>query len=77
MTGKAFLALFAMLLLFAAGILAGVALMLTAFGRELETELDGQVDVVQRDFEREVNGLQREIGRELDRRLGPARPTTP
>ena len=72
MTGKAFLALFAMLLLFAAGILAGVALMLTAFGDELETELDDQVQVVQRDFEREVNGLERELKRELDRRLGPS-----
>lgn len=74
MTGKAFATLFVMLLLFAAGLLAGVALMLTAFGDELETELDDQVEVVQRDFEREVSGLERTIKRDLDRRLGPPAP---
>lgn len=52
-----------------------VAYMLTVFGDTLETELDDQVEVVQRDFERELDGLdtrvRRELRRELDTRLPP------
>ena len=77
MTGKAFAALFAMMLVFAAGILVGVNLMFTAAGREAESELDTQVKSVQRDFEREVRDLQRNIRRDLDRRLGPGAQAQP
>ncbi len=52
---------------------AAVAFLLTAFGDALEGELDDQVEVVQRDFEREIDGLdarvRRELRRELDARL--------
>ena len=58
----------------AAIVLVGVALMLGAFGDALEDELDTQVQSVQRDFDRDVQGLERRIGRELDERLGPAAP---
>lgn len=77
MTGKALATLFAMLLLFAAGILAGVALMLTAFGNEASSQLDDQVRTVQRDFDRQVRGLRGDLRDELDRRLGPTGSATP
>ena len=58
----------------AAVILGGVALLLTSFGRTLEDELDSQVTTVQRDFDRDVQGLERRIERELDARLGAPAP---
>jgi hypothetical protein len=57
-----------------AATLAGVALLLSAFGDSLDRELEEQVEVVQRDFDRDVRGLERRIGEELDRRL-PAPPS--
>ena len=63
----------AMLLVTAAAVLGGVAYMLTAFGDELDSELDRQVRTVQDDFGGDVRGLRRDIRRELDRRL-PAVP---
>ena len=56
-------------LLSVAATLGGTAILLTTFGGVLEDELDSQVRVVERDFEREVSGLERRILRELDRRL--------
>src|SRR5918997_1497603 len=64
-------ALVAALLLTVAATLGGTALMLQSFGDSLETELDDQVGVVQRDFDRDVRGLEQRIEEELDRRLGP------
>ena len=55
--------------------LGGTALMLSTFGDELETELDDQVEVVQRDLDRDVRRIERSIERELDERLPP--PTGP
>ena len=55
-------------------ILGGVALLLASFGDALGSELDGQVTSVQRDFDRDVEGLERRIERELDERLGPGTP---
>ncbi|HEV2814351.1 MAG TPA: hypothetical protein VGW10_13940 [Solirubrobacteraceae bacterium] len=49
--------------------LGGVALMLQSFGDSLARELEEQVDVVQRDFDRDVRRLERKIEEELDRRL--------
>ena len=43
--------------------------MLQSFGDSLDTELEDQVDVVQRDFDRDVRGLERKIEEELDRRF--------
>lgn len=62
----------AMLLLTAAVILGGVSYLLMEFGRQLDSELDRQVRAVQRDFSRDVEGLERGIRRELDRRLPSA-----
>ena len=61
----------AALVLAIAATLGGTALMLQSFGDSLETELDEQVEVVQRDFDRDVRRLERRIEEELDRRLGP------
>ena len=52
-------------------ILGGVVLLLIDFGDRLDRELEDQVDVVQRDFDRDVRGLEDRIERELDERLGP------
>jgi hypothetical protein len=60
-------------LLTIAATLAGVALMLTAFGGTLEDELDEQVTTVERDLDRQVGRLERRIVRELDTRF----PTAP
>ncbi len=57
----------------------GIALVLVVAGRAARDELDDQVDTVQRDVTRQVDGLdgrlRRELERELDRRL-PAAPAT-
>ena len=57
------------LLLAVAATLGGVALMLQSFGDSLDRELEDQVDVVQRDFDRDVRRLEQRITEELDRRL--------
>jgi hypothetical protein len=67
-------AITAMLLVFAVVILGGVYLMLVAFGNELEDRLDREVDRVEREFERNLEGIEGDIRNELDRRL-PATPT--
>ncbi len=61
------------LVLAVAATLGGVALMLQSFGDSLDRELEDQVDVVQRDFDRDVTRLERRITEQLDRRL-PAPP---
>jgi hypothetical protein len=65
-----------MLAVTVATVLGGVLYMLTAFGDELESELDRQVMTVQDDFGRDVRRLERDIEAELDRRL-PAAPAGP
>jgi hypothetical protein len=55
-----------------AATLAGVALMLTAFGDELDRQLDRSVETVERDFDRDVRRLERRILRQIDARLPPA-----
>jgi len=62
----------ALLLVTATVVLGGVYAMLLAFGDSLETELDRQVRTVQEGFEDDVNGLERGLREELDRRLGSA-----
>ena len=49
--------------------LGGVALMLQSFGDALDRELEEQVEVVQRDFDRDVQRLERRIEEEPDERL--------
>lgn len=71
---RTLLAVAAMLLVTAAAVLGGVAYMLTAFGEELDSELDRQVRTVQDDFSRDVRGLSRDLRSELERRLPQAPP---
>ncbi len=65
------------LLLAVATMLGGTALMLESFGDSLDRELEEQVDVVQRDFDRDVRRLEDRIERQLDERLPPTTTTTP
>lgn len=58
-----------MLTVTAAVVLGGVWYMLTLFGDELDSQLDREVNSVQRDFDRSVRDLQRDIRRDLDERL--------
>ena len=55
----------------AAASIGGTALLLTTFGDELDSELEDQVDLVQRDLDRDVRRLERSFERELDERLTP------
>lgn len=69
----------AMLAVFAAVVLGGVALMFLAAGREVERQLDSEVKRVERnfgrDFERDFDAIRRDVRRdlrrELERRLPP------
>jgi hypothetical protein len=63
-----------LLLVTAAVVLGGVALMFVAAGNELDRRIDRQVDRVQDDFGTDVDRLERRIERQLDERL-PATPT--
>jgi hypothetical protein len=63
-------------LLATAAILVGILAMFVDFGNRLEDELDTQVEVVRRDFDRDVRRLEDRIERQLDERLGPTGTTT-
>jgi sensor domain CHASE-containing protein len=58
-----------MLTVFAVVVLGGVALMFVAAGREVEDQLDREVQRVERELERNFDGIQRDVREELDRRL--------
>ena len=59
----------ALLALFAIVVLGGVALMLLAFGNELDNRINREVDSVHREFETDFDGIRQEVREELDRRL--------
>jgi len=61
--------LIALLLVQSALLLGGVAYMLTVFGEELESELDTQVERVERDLDTSFDDVRRSVREELDRRL--------
>jgi hypothetical protein len=63
------------LLIFGAGVVGGVGLVLAAFGNTLEDRLDSRVQQVQDDFQGQLDGFQRDVRRELDRRLPEPTPT--
>ena len=58
-----------MLVVFAAVILGGFYVMLVAAGDELDDRLDREVDRVERQFDRDLEGIEADIREELDRRL--------
>ena len=62
----------AMLAVFAAVVLGGTALMFVAAGREVDRQLDSEVERVERDLERDFDAIRLDVRRELDRRLPPA-----
>jgi RNA polymerase subunit RPABC4/transcription elongation factor Spt4 len=61
--------LIALLLVQSALLLGGVAYMLTVFGDELDSQLDSQVERVERDLDESFDDVQRSVREELDRRL--------
>ena len=65
----------AMLTVFAAIVLGGTALMLLAAGREVDDQLDREVRRVERELERNFDGIQQDVREELDRRLPEPTPT--
>jgi hypothetical protein len=65
----------AMLTVFAAVVLGGMFLMLVAAGREAEGQLDREVQRVERELERNFDGIQRDVREELDRRLPEPTPS--
>ncbi len=66
-----------LLVVFAAGILGGVAAMLAAFGDRLQTELDTRVTTVQRDLDQSVRQIGEDVQGEIDRRLPQSGTTAP
>jgi RNA polymerase subunit RPABC4/transcription elongation factor Spt4 len=61
--------LLALMLVQAALVLGGVAYMLTIVGVEVDTQLDTQVDRVERDLDDSFDDVRRSMREELDRRL--------
>ena len=66
-----------LLIVFAAGILGGVAAMLAAFGDRLENELDTRVTTVQRELDDSVRQIGEDLQGEIERRLPQSGPTAP
>jgi sensor domain CHASE-containing protein len=59
------------LIVHAALVLGGVWMMLTAFGEQLDRELDREVSRVERNLERDFDRIRRDVRRDLDERLPP------
>jgi hypothetical protein len=59
----------ALLTVFAVIVLGGMYAMLVIAGEELDERLDREVSRVEREMERNFDGIQRDVREELDRRL--------
>jgi len=66
-----------LLLVHAAIVLGGVYLMLVAFGEELDSTLDTQVENVEQTFEQDLDAIRRDVRRELRRSIPAVPPTVP
>lgn len=66
----------AMLAVFAVVVLGGVGLMFVVAGREVDRQLDSEVERVERNLERDFDTIRRDVRQELENRLPPA-DTTP
>ena len=64
----------ALLTVFAVIVLGGMYAMLVIAGEELDERLDREVSRVEREMERNFDGIQRDVREELDRRLPEATP---
>ena len=69
------LAVAAMLTVFAAVVLGGVALMFVAAGNEVDRQLEREVNRVERQLDSDFDGIQRDVREELDRRLPEPTPS--
>jgi hypothetical protein len=65
----------ALLTAFALVVLGGMYAMLVAFGNELDDQLDREVQRVERELDRNFDGIQRDVRDELDRRLPEPTPS--
>jgi hypothetical protein len=63
------LPLVATLTVFTVIVLGGMYAMFVVAGRELDEELDREVQRVERELDRNFSGIQRDVREELDRRL--------
>jgi hypothetical protein len=68
-TRRILLQIAVLLVVFAAGILGGVALMLAAVGDRVEHEVDAQVSTVQRDVDRSVRSVGQDLSDQVDEAL--------
>ena len=59
----------AMLTVWAVVVLGGVAAMFVVAGREVDEQLDREVERVERELDRNFSTIQRDVREELDRRL--------
>jgi hypothetical protein len=59
----------ALLTIFAVIVLGAMLAMFVIAGRELEEQLDREVERVERELDRNISGIQRDVREELDRRL--------
>ena len=73
--GSGLLPIALMLTVFAAVVLGGTALMFMAAGREVDEQLDREVQRVERELERNFDGIQSDVREELDRRLPEPTPS--
>lgn len=58
-----------MLTVFAVVVLGGMYAMFVVAGREVDEQLDREVQRVERELERNFDGIQQDVREELDRRL--------
>jgi RNA polymerase subunit RPABC4/transcription elongation factor Spt4 len=63
--------LIVLLLVQSALVLGGVAYMLTVFGDEVDSQLDSEVDRVERNLDDSFDEVRQSVREELDRRLPP------
>jgi hypothetical protein len=76
-TRRPLVAIAALLLVFAAGILGGTALILMSVGDRVEDEVTRQVNTVQRDLDRSVRSVGDDLADQLDERLRQNGVSTP
>ena len=65
----------ALLTVFAVVVLGGMYAMFVIAGREVDEQLDREVQRVERELERNFDGIQRDVREELDRRLPEPTPS--
>ncbi len=63
-----------MLVVSVAVVLGGLSVLFTIAGREVDEQLDREVQRIERELDRNFEGIQRDVREELDRRLPEVSP---